>query len=266
MKLTDIISKGNEIQDDQSCFFIAENDFSYKNLPILKNSLIFYGGKILNVNMMEFGVFQESNIPKFINGKLPEDEKGNYLVEKCSNCDFEVEKLKSGWRGIWHDNHFDNWSGSYSDYIERIKTLPFLEHSGIFFSSLMYRFNTLTNSLQHFINVEPIKLELHDKVIELPELLEISRNSTGYTIIPLSNKMKYFDIQLHGFLSLSEDGILSGECAEEFDAEIFGKKNDEKITISKGFRVEISCKGTLEISLFNDAFHRIEKFQIRKYR
>ena len=95
MKLTDIISKGNEIQDDQSCFFIAENDFSYKNLPILKNSLIFYGGKILNVNMMEFGVFQESNIPKFINGKLPEDEKGNYLVEKCSNCDFSMPIRKN---------------------------------------------------------------------------------------------------------------------------------------------------------------------------
>jgi hypothetical protein len=266
MKLTDIIRKGSEIQDGKSCFFIAENDFTYKNLSILENSLIYYDGKILKVNMINFGIFQESNIPKFIDGKLPEDERLNYLVEKCSNCDFEVEKLKSGWRGIWHGNHFDEWSGSYSDYIERINILPSIKNSGITFSSIMYKFNTLTNSLVHFINVEPIKLELKNKSIELPELLEISRDSTHYTIIPLSSKMKYFDIQLQGPLSLSEDGILSGECAEEFDAEIFGNNKFKKITISEGFMVEISCNGNMEIGLFNDASHRIEKYQIRKYK
>jgi hypothetical protein len=266
MKLTDIIRKGSEIQDGKSCFFIAENDFSYKNLSILKNSLIFYDGKTLKVNMVEFATFQESNIPKFIDGKLAEDEHLNYLVEKCSNCNFEVEKLESGWRGIWHDNHFDAWSGFYSEYIERINSLPSIEYSGITFSSLMYKFNTLTDSLVHFINVQPIKLLLNNKVIELPELLEISINSAHYTIIPLSSKMKYFDIQLQGSLSLSEDGILSGECAEEFDAEIFGNNKFKKITISKGFMVEISCKGNMEIGLFNEASHRIEKYQIRKYK
>jgi hypothetical protein len=215
--------------------------------------------------MMGFGIFLESNIPKFIDGKLPKDKDLNYLVEKCSNCDFEVEKLESDRRGIWHDNHFDEWSGSYSDYIERIKRLPSLIHSGIHFSSLMYKFDTLTNSLVHFINAQPIKLELCDKVIELPEFLEISRNST-YRIVPLSNNMKYFDIQLQGFLSLSEDGILSGKCAEESDAEIVGNNEFKKITISKGKFVEISCKGTMEIDLLNDVSHRKEKYQIRKYR
>jgi hypothetical protein len=129
----------------------------------------------------------------------------------------------------------------------------------------MYKFDTLTNSLVHFINAQPIKLELCDKVIELPEFLEISRNST-YRIVPLSNNMKYFDIQLQGFLSLSEDGILSGKCAEESDAEIVGNNEFKKITISKGKFVEISCKGTMEIDLLNDVSHRKEKYQIRKYR
>jgi hypothetical protein len=264
MKITDITRKGSEIQDGISCLFIAEKAFSYKNLPILKDSLIYYDGKRLSVNMIEFAIFQQSNIPKFIDGVLPEDEKRNYLVEKCSNCEFEVEKLESGWRGIWHDNHFDEWSGSYSDYIERIISLPSLESSEITFSSLMYKFNTLTNALVHFINLKPIKLRINNKIIELPELLEISKGDEHYTIIPLSNKMEYFNIHLQGVLHLSEDGILSGECAEDFDAEVFGNDRIKKITISKGFTIEISSEGNMEIDLFNDASHRIEKCKVRK--
>ena len=264
MKLTDIISKGNEIQDDQSCFFIAENDFSYKNLPILKNSLIFYGGKILNVNMMEFGVFQESNIPKFINGKLPEDEKGNYLVEKCSNCDFEVEKLKSGWRGIWHDNHFDNWTGNYSDYLERINTSPKLKLNTIEFSSMMYEYDANKQSLVHFISTKPFTINLKNCKITLPELVEISFSNNEYTIITMNNYVDYHSIKFEGALSINEVGILNGYSAENFEAKIEGYRKFRIISITKGFPIQITHDGIASIDLLNEESNRIEKYKISK--
>ena len=265
MKLTDIIKNGHEIQEGKSIFFKADKDFIYQGLPILKNSLVYYNGKsTIDVNKIRFGMFQESNIPNLITDKLPQDNKRNYLVEKCSNCEFEILKLQLGGRGIWHNNHFDNWSGSFSDYIERIKQSPVLEHSGISFSPIMYSYNTLTESLDYFINVKPIKFEINDKLIELPELLEISRNKSSYNIISLSKTLEYRGILLQRYSFLSEDGTLSGESAEEFDAEIFGYNELKKITISKGFRVAISIDGDTVINLFNQKTQRIEKYKIRK--
>jgi len=274
MKLTDIIKNGHEIQEGKSIFFKADKDFIYQGLPILKNSLVYYNGKSkINVNMIGFGMFEESNIPNLITDKLPQDNERNYLVEKCSNCEFEILKIPFSGQGIWHNNHVDSWSGSFSDYIERIKQSPVLEHSGIAFSSIMYYYNTLTESLDYFINVKPIKFEINDKLIELPELLEISRyktspeksrNKSSYDIIPLNKTLEYHGIIFQGNLFLSEDGTLTGESAEEFDAEIFGYNELKKITISKGFRVAISIDGDTVINLFNQKTQRIEKYKIRK--
>lgn len=124
MKPPDIISKNNKIQKGHSSFFIAANDFSINEFLILKDSLVYFDGKRnVAVNMGEFGIFQKNNIPDLIKDALPEDGKRNYIVEKNSNCDFEIDCLPIGWRGIWHINHFDKWSGSFSDYLERIKEM-----------------------------------------------------------------------------------------------------------------------------------------------
>jgi len=268
MKPTDIIKKGTSIIDGKSTFFLAEKDFIYQGLPILKNSLIYYDGKShVKVNMIDFGIFQKSNIPELITDQLPEDDELNYLVDKSSTCDFEIIKLKRSWRGIWHDNHFDKWTGYFSDYIERIHQIQVLEYSGISFSSLMYNFNTLNNSLDYFINVKPIKLQIGDKLIELPELLEVSfRNETDSDIIPISKSLVYHGITLQGALFLSEQGILSGASAEEFDAEVLGHTELKMIKISKGCKVYISSNGDTEIDLFSEKDHKTKQYKIMKYK
>ena len=74
MKFTDIIRKDSEIREGRPELFIAENDFSFNGLPILKDSLVFYDGKhSINVNMMLLGIFQKSNVPDIIPEELPEE-------------------------------------------------------------------------------------------------------------------------------------------------------------------------------------------------
>ncbi|MBW6481675.1 MAG: hypothetical protein K0B10_01315 [Vicingaceae bacterium] len=265
MKVTEIIKKGTYLQGGIRSLFIADKDFIYQGLPLLKNSLIYYNGKnAIQVNMVELALFQEANIPELITAKLHQDDKFNYLVDKCSNCESEITKLKANWFGIWHENHFDNWSGSFADYIERISESPVIEYSGITFSSLMYKYNTLTSSLDYFINVKPISLEIGNKLIKLPAFLEISREKTSYVIIPLRKTFEYHNFVLQGVSSLSEEGILISESAEEFDVEIFGHNEFKNMIISKGNKMYISSNGDVEIEIYNNKTNKIEKYRIDK--
>ena len=265
MKLTDIILKRGEIRSGSAQLFLAEKDFTFMGLPILKDSLVSYDGKsMVHVNMIPYGFFRESNVPEYITAPLPKDDDSFFLVENTGLCKYEMDMLQDGSRGIWHRDHFDEWTGKFSPYIDRIGQIPVLTYSGIEFSSLMYYFNAETKTLQYFINVSPVAIKtIKDKLIELPRLLEISVDKNEHTIIPLV-PMVYFGILLKGFLTLSTDGILSGDCAEDFDAEILGQNNVKKVCISKGSQVEISSIGYLQIGLFNEQTHRVEKYRLRK--
>ncbi len=104
MRLTDIIRCNHQITEGKSQLFIAETNFLYKGLPILKDSLVYFDGlSEIRVNMIGFGIFQEKNIPDLISDYLPKDDDNNYLVEKVSNCKNEIYKLRSSARGIWHN-------------------------------------------------------------------------------------------------------------------------------------------------------------------
>jgi len=265
MKFTDIISRGISIEEGIAQLFIADKDFSYMGLPILKNALVYYNGKdSIKINMVGLGLFQDSNVPHLIKEKLPKNSNNglNRLIEKVSSCSFEIDILNLRKHGIWHYNHFDKWAGKFSDYIDRINEIPILEYSEINFSSLMYSFDTESKTLNYFINVKPINLNINDYKMKLPGYLEISLPDT---IVPLQS-MEYFGVLLEGFLSLSENGIISGSCAQEFEAEILLNNKMQKIIISKGTQLKISSNGSIETGLFNDKTNKVENYTLIKSR
>lgn len=256
MKLTDVISKESRIEEGNPKFFIAEKNFFINGFPILKDSLVSYDGKSkIEVNLHLLGHLQAINVPKYISQTLPEDESHNVLVTKSSSCAKEMEKLPlSGW-GLWHKDHFDEWTRKFSDYGERISENP-LEYSGITFSSIMYAFNAVTNSLEYFINLKPIELKIKDLFIPLPPFLEISKGSSDYTIIPLDT-MEYFGVKLRGVCGLDSNGIISGETVEEI-------KTQELVSgvpwiIPKLFQVEILNNGQIRVGAFNEKNHKVER-------
>ena len=264
MKITDIVSRKSEIFADTSELFVAEKDFSFEGLPILKDSLVYYDRNRIYINMIEYGLFQKNNFPAIIKAILPIGNKGNQMVEKCSTCEFEVEVLGSGLRGIWHQDHFDLWYGTFSDYFERINQIPVLVYSGISFSSLMYQFDISTKKLIHFINTEPFELELADKIVDLTGFLEISLGKTFHTIIPVLGEIDFCGIKLHGWITFSDDGFISGKSAQEFDAIIYGNENLNELKINEGKTIEISNNGEMKTSLFNEKTQKAEKFNICK--
>lgn len=260
MKLTEIIKKESFINENASeQFFIAENDFEYKGLPILRDSLVYYNGRQeISVNTVLFGIFQESNYPDLINEKLRE-ENFKYKVENNTNCEFAIKELNPGEMGLWHKDHFDEWKGSYSKSIDRITQAPTLVYNGINFSSISYIFNAQNNSLTHFINVGPVELEVNNKKIFLPELLEISPNKNGgIHVTPIKETINYFNYNLRSFLLLTKEGDLSGESADEFEANVFRNGKIEKIIIYKGTGLSISNDGNAFIRI-NNKFEKIEK-------
>ncbi len=260
MQLTEIIKKASSIREDASIqFFIAEDNFEFKGLPILKDALVYYDGKNeITVNTALFGIFKESNYPDLINDKLPED-KFNYLVENKSSCEFALNILKFGHTGIWHKDHFDDWKGSYSKYVDRITQGPTLTYDGIKFSSISYIFNTQNNSLTHFINVGPIELKVNNKTIFLPELLEISKiENGGFNVTPIKETINYFNFNLRSFLLLTKEGDLFGESASQFEASIFRNEKTEKIIIYKGTGLSISSDGNAFVRI-NNKMIKIEK-------
>jgi len=261
MKLDEVIKKDSKIVENQTQFFIADKDFLYEGLPILKNALVYNNGRgLIEVNLMRLGILQDRNVPDIIKSKLPEDDKyGDKLVDKVSSCNSEINVLDLVEYGIWHNDHFDEWKNSFADYLERINEIPILKYSGISFSSLMYKFNAKSKTLDYFINPEPITIDVNGKQVNLPKLLEINQN----TIIPIKG-MEYFGVQLKGYLNLSENAIISGSCAQDFEVEISINGNNQIIIISKGTNIEISNTGEIKIELFNEKTHKIEKHKAVK--
>ncbi len=271
MKLTEIIPKQGLIVSSKPQFFIAECNFDYNGLPILKDSLIYFDGKNkVKVNQFIFGIFQERNVPNLISHQLPEDEEYNYIVDKFSSCQYEITKLPSGLSGTWHIDHFHITPSTIDrlpDLENIVKQTTDLKFSNISFSSLYYTYDANTNSLTSFISTKPFELTVKDKTIRLPEFIEVGQNEGAnkdlYFLRPLF-KMDYFGVSFEGDCRIDENGVFYGSCAKEFSAEIFGNSEINKIVISKGFDVAISSDGVMEIELFNEKIHQIEKYKIRK--
>ncbi len=264
MKLTDIISKKSEIQEGIAQFFIAENDFSYHGLPILKNSLIFYDGdNDLRVNMIQFVLFGKSNAPKLVSEYLPKHSDNiSRIVERCSDCEFEIDKLGIAWRGIWHQDHFDKWSGDFSIFLDRIEKIPTLEFSGITFSSLMYNYSPHTNTLSYFINTKPLNISINNRSIEFPAFVEISLNKSGCSFFPLKD-FYYFGIPFYGYTTFSENGTLNGSCSNDITVEILEYRNWEKLYIRKGKNIEVEYDGKMFTRLYSDKSKESKKCEIR---
>jgi len=174
MKLTEIIRKDSKIAEGYSQFFIAEKDFSANGIPILKDALVFYDGvSKVKINLIGFGIFQKRNVPELITHQLELDSDSNYMVEKSTTCGEEIYRLRSSGRGIWHNDHFDTFTGRLSVYKDRINNLPELDYNGIYFSPLFYEFDLIESRLYYFVTTSMIELRIHGKRIELPKLLEI---------------------------------------------------------------------------------------------
>jgi len=268
MKLTDIIEKGNEIPSGISKLFIASEDFHYGQLPILKDSLVYYCDydKTIAVNMIEFSSFQKGNVDTLNLKTALQEEDRNYIVEKNSDCKLEVTTLESGWRGIWHQNHFDEWNKKFQNHFDRIKKEPSLKFSGITFSSLMYNYNVATNSLFYFINTKPYEYQIGKGKIVLPELLEVSITKATHGLLPIVD-IEYLGIKIKAnspFDFDNQTGIVEGNTAEEFTAEIENYPNIKTIIISKYNPIKIALDGTLSIPLTKEGQQKIEWFKIIK--
>ncbi len=265
MKISQLIKQSSLIEVGKSTFFITEKDFEFNGLPILKDFLVYYdGGKIIKVNKIRFGIFQSSNYPQLLLQKLDENIDSDLIIEKVSSCANEITQLPDGEIGIWHGNHFDNWTGNYSDYLERINTSPKLKLNTIEFSSMMYEYDANKQSLVHFISTKPFTINLKNCKITLPELVEISFSNNEYTIITMNNYVDYHSIKFEGALSINEVGILNGYSAENFEAKIEGYRKFRIISITKGFPIQITHDGIASIDLLNEESNRIEKYKISK--
>jgi hypothetical protein len=211
MKLTDIIPKSSEIREGDSQLFIAEKDFTFKGLSILKDSLVECDNEGISVNLIEFSVFQSKSVQGFSGSRMSEDDTANYLIERCSTCKYEIEELDLGWRGIWHDDHFDKWESSINhlpNCLARVKERPILEYSGITFSSLYYHFDMKAKTLDRFITMKPFGIEVKGEKIILPAYLEISLYKNRYTLTPLTT-MEYQGKSYEGVCYLLDDGTIS---------------------------------------------------------
>jgi hypothetical protein len=152
--------------------------------------------------------------------------------------------------GIWHIDHFDYWGGSCKGFKDDIINGPKIEYNGIEFSSLMYKFNSGSESLFHFINTHPVQLNVNGAIFHLPAYLEIilnqhSNGALAYTL----EEIFYFGIKFIGLLQLSEEGIMEGCSSESMTVEVYGHPEIQTLEISKGTRLKVSNQGQVEVLL-----------------
>jgi len=270
MKLTDIIEKGNEIPSGISKLFIASEDFHYGQLPILKDSLVYYADydKTIAVNMIEFSLFSNevADRLKLKVKKTYKNKDRSLRIEKNSECNFEVTTLEGGWRGIWHKNHFDEWNGKFQNHLDRIKKEPSLKFSGITFSSLMYNFNVATNSLLYFINTKPYEYKSNNGKVVLPELVEISISKSTHGLLSIVD-IEYLGIRIEAnspFDFDNQTGVLEGNTADEFQGDVIDHPEIKTIIVSKYNPIRIALDGTLFIPLTKGETKKVEWFQVIK--
>ncbi len=271
MEIRNAIRRASGIVEGKPQLFIAEENFTYKGLPVLKDSLVLFDGiGKVDVNMIYFGILQDSNVPLMLECIL---EPKNSLIKflgKVSDCPQEMDEIDMLDTGIWHQDHFDEWNNSFAEFLPRIESGVNLEYKGTYFSSLMYSFNSLVGVLTNFINVEPLSVDVNGIKLELPPLLEIvypNEPKDAETLYPSAiqpiEEMEYFGYSLRGKLGIDKEGAVFGECAEEFEAKVYEHPKFETITMTVGANIVILPEGTAGIRL-QDQKHKVHHFKIER--
>lgn len=269
IELRNAIRRDSGIVEGKPQLFIANENFTYKGLPVVKDSLVLYDGEgRIDVNMVYFGILQDSNVPKLLDHIL---EPKNSLIKtlgKVSDCPQEMDEIDMLDTGIWHIDHFDEWNNTFVEFLPRINSGVNLEYKGTYFSSLMYSFNSKVGVLTNFINVEPISVDVNGNQILLPPMLEIvypNEPKAGETHYPSAiqpvEEMDYFGYKLRGKLGIDNEGAVFGESAEEFEAKVHEHPNFETITMTVGANIVILPDGTAGIRL-KDQKHKVHHFKI----
>lgn len=271
MEIRNAIRRATTIVEGTPQLFIAEENFSYKGLPILKDSLVLFDGVgKVDVNMIYFGILQDSNVPTILDQIL---EPKNSLIKtlgSVSDCPQEMDEIDMLDTGIWHKDHFDEWNNSFAEFLPRIESGVNLEYKGTYFSSLMYSFNSNVGVLTNFINVEPLSVDVNGNKLELPPLLEIvypNEPKAGETHYPSAlqpiGEMDYFGYKMRDKLGIDKEGAVFGESAEEFEAKVYEHPKFEVITMTVGSNIVILPDGTAGIRL-KDQKHKVHHFKIER--
>jgi hypothetical protein len=216
MKVIDVLHEKSEIDLSIENLALLNKDSLINGLKIIKGSLVYYDGSdSLKVNLIDFGIFQDRNYPEFYKEKINKDFDESIEFERRTECSYELSEIDFMHSGLWHIDHFDEWTGKISDYLDHLQSLPSLKCGNITYSPIMFEFNTKTNQLVHFINTLPCKINVNDFIWTIPSMSEISFSSKNKhcTIIPVSH-IEYDKIKLKGPISINEDGYLLGYCPE----------------------------------------------------
>ncbi len=268
MKLIDIIPNGNKIVEDSNQLFIASEDFFYKGLPILKDSLVYYDGTTIKVNILPSTVLSSSNMGlSKLKGQIREDDDGNLIINRESECPLEETEIQTGGVVFWHKNHFDS-AGVFPKYFNaRLRNNePEIDYGGIVFSSIFYEFRIQDGVLLQFINTKPLEISLNDFIITIPENIEILKNNESYTLVPtegIEYKGVYFDAGES--LKLDSDGVLEGKTGKPFKAEAQNLNNNSIMTLElPRIYIYISPEGFLKARLYDSESQSRSFYQLRK--
>lgn len=257
MNFSEVFQFDSKVVERATQLFIASSDINFNGLPILENSLISNDGKQISVNILQYGAFQSSNkeIYNLKNLLALDDEKLVFKVDKVSSCQNEGVSLDIGETGIWHINHFDDVTGSWSKYLySRIQEKSVdLTYDGFVFSHIFYHFDYQSKELTSFINTKPVTINLGNVNVTLPEYLEIHKNKDCYTIVPLVD-ITYQVLQFAAgeALTLYFNGILEGKVSKPFKAKIINSTKLKLVTINDCSYVKITTDGLVYINLFDN--------------
>ncbi len=271
MQLTNIINKSTKITKDTPQLFIASENFSYEGFPILKDSLVLNSGKgQIDINMINFAVFQDSNAMELLGEILPPKYSLLKRLEKVSDCEKELDELDLLDVGIWHKDHLDEWDNSFEEYNDRIAKSTKLQYDDIEFSSFMYSFNANSKVLTNFISTSEFGVDVNGNTIHIPELIEVvqpTKANEGETLYPSALRpigyMNYFGYNLRGKLGIDKEGAVFGESADEFEAKVYEHPKFEQITMTVGSNIVLLPDGTAGIRL-KDQRHKVHHFKIEK--
>lgn len=263
-KLTDILKRASKIESGELQLFIADQDFEFCGFPIKENSLVYYDGKDeVKINMIEYALFGPLSVPLLSGNSLTENDDFEYETVCVGTCAKEDSFLKIAWRGIWHNNHFDKWKGSFDGHRERIAQLPPLQYQGILFSPLTYTFKPKSKVLDYFLSADLVDVVVNGHKITLPKDVEISITKDAAVVIPIGKEqvIHYFKIPLQGIMQINEDGSLIGQIGKEMEFTIHDNDKLNSIIVTYN-NVEISRNGKAFIELREEKSGAIKKYRI----
>ncbi|MBC7694667.1 MAG: hypothetical protein H7141_04385 [Burkholderiales bacterium] len=262
--LTNILKRASKIEEDVRQLFVADQDFSYCGFPIKENSLVYYDGNDeVKINMQEYSLFGPLSVPTLMDTCLMKTDNFKYNTQQVGTCEKEDTVLKIGWRGIWHNNHFDKWNSSFDEYLERLQQMSPLEYQGILFSPLVYSFNPKSQVLCYFLSSNTVNVAANGYQITLPANVEISIDKGIITAVPFNKNhiINYHGIPVKGPMFTTEDGTLVGQIGEKMKFKIYDHQDLSSLTVATN-DIEITKTGEVSIRLFDEKSSKIKKYRI----